>query len=299
MSETREALAGERDYLLTSLADLEREHAAGDVDDLDYETLRAGYVARTAELLRQLSSLEQAGAGASRAALGAGSGSAGASTPAPGAGVERADRMLALRRRLGRRNTRRALLAGGCVCLAGLATVVALSLAGVRLPGQTPTGTVSEPASVQISQDLNEASLLGTGGEVVEAVQAYEQVLALDPAQPQALAYLGWLDRLTGRDRHDPTLVRAGDALIARAVAVAPGYPDARAFDGIALLQDRHAEAAGLAELRAFLADRPSSALLAALGPSLVATFRDAHQPVPAVLRRFERRAQRAASSGS
>ncbi len=282
MSEARDVLTGERDYLLTSLADLEREHAAGDVDDDDYASLRAGYVSRAAELLRQLAVLEEA-AGDPRGGAGP------ASQPghvAP-AGPSRRHGVARLRRFLGRRRTRRVLVAAGCACLAGLASVVALSLAGVRLPGQTATGTVSEPASVQIAQDLDEASVLGSAGEVVKAVQAYRQVLALDPRQPEALAYLGWLDRLTGEARHDPALVRGGDALISRAVAVSPAYPDARAFDAIALLQDRHDVAGGLSELRAFLGDRPSSSLLDALGPSIVTTFRDAHQPVPGQLQRF------------
>jgi hypothetical protein len=292
----REALVSERDYLFGSLADLEREHAAGDIDDRDYETLRAGYVARAADLLRQLQLLEQpAGAGGPHAsgrhrAARRGAGEprrtgrrrhAGSRAPRP--------RLARLRRRLGRRRTRRVLVGLSCACFAALATVVALALAGVRLPGQTPTGTVSEPQSVQIGQDLDEASVLGSSGDIVQAVQAYEQVLDLDPRQPQALAYLGWLDRLTGRSRSDATLVRAGDSLIARAVAADPGYPDARAFDGIALLQDRHDDAAGISELRAFLRDGPSSSLLDALGPSLVTTFRDARAPVPAALRRFER----------
>jgi hypothetical protein len=167
--------------------------------------------------------------------------------------------------------------------------VLALSFAGIRLPGESATGTVSVPESAEITAELNDAALLGSSGEIVQAEQVYEQVLDADPVQPQALAYLGWLDRLTGRARHDEALVRAGDASIARAVAVAPAYPDARAFDGIALLQDRHQVAGGLAELRAFLGDRPSTSLLDALGPSLVTTFDEAHAAVPPELRSFGR----------
>ena len=36
-------LEEERHYLLRSLTDLEKEHDAGDVDDLDYHTLKDGY----------------------------------------------------------------------------------------------------------------------------------------------------------------------------------------------------------------------------------------------------------------
>src|SRR5690606_11827339 len=47
-------LEEERRFLLRSLADLEREHAAGDVDDDDYAELRDGYTVRAAATLREI-----------------------------------------------------------------------------------------------------------------------------------------------------------------------------------------------------------------------------------------------------
>ncbi len=47
-------LEEERRYLLRSLKDLERERAAGDVDDVDYETLKDGYTVRAASVIRQI-----------------------------------------------------------------------------------------------------------------------------------------------------------------------------------------------------------------------------------------------------
>ena len=47
-------LEQERDFLLASLADLEAEHAAGDLDDADFEQLHADYTVRTADLIRQI-----------------------------------------------------------------------------------------------------------------------------------------------------------------------------------------------------------------------------------------------------
>jgi cytochrome c-type biogenesis protein CcmH/NrfG len=44
-------LEEERDHLLVSLQDLEREHDAGDLDDLDYATLRDDYTVRASEVL--------------------------------------------------------------------------------------------------------------------------------------------------------------------------------------------------------------------------------------------------------
>ncbi|MFZ4517794.1 MAG: tetratricopeptide repeat protein [Microthrixaceae bacterium] len=48
------ALEEERDHLLASLEDLEREYAAGDLDDADYDTLKDDYTARAAEVLRAI-----------------------------------------------------------------------------------------------------------------------------------------------------------------------------------------------------------------------------------------------------
>lgn len=48
-------LARERDFLLTSLHDLDVEMAAGDMDPEDYATLKDSYTARAADVLRRLS----------------------------------------------------------------------------------------------------------------------------------------------------------------------------------------------------------------------------------------------------
>lgn len=48
------ALEEQRDFLLASLDDLEREREAGDIDDADYQALRDDYTARAAAVLRAL-----------------------------------------------------------------------------------------------------------------------------------------------------------------------------------------------------------------------------------------------------
>ena len=50
----RAPLEEQRDFLLRSLEDLEREHEAGDIDDHDYEALRDDYTVRAAAVLRAL-----------------------------------------------------------------------------------------------------------------------------------------------------------------------------------------------------------------------------------------------------
>ena len=50
----RARLEEERDFLLTSLRDLELEREAGDIDELDHARLRDDYTARAAAVLRAL-----------------------------------------------------------------------------------------------------------------------------------------------------------------------------------------------------------------------------------------------------
>ena len=57
--ERRDQLLEEREFLLTSLADLEREFAVGDVADDDYVSLKDSYTARAAIIIRELSDNEQ------------------------------------------------------------------------------------------------------------------------------------------------------------------------------------------------------------------------------------------------
>ena len=57
--ERRDQLLEEREFLLTSLADLEREFAVGDVADDDYVSIKDSYTARAAIIIRELSDNEQ------------------------------------------------------------------------------------------------------------------------------------------------------------------------------------------------------------------------------------------------
>lgn len=53
-------LEDERRFLLASLDDLDREYAAGDVDETDYRALRDGYTARAAAVIREIESGREA-----------------------------------------------------------------------------------------------------------------------------------------------------------------------------------------------------------------------------------------------
>jgi hypothetical protein len=116
-------LEEERRFLLRSLDDLEREHAAGDVDDHDYAELKDGYTARAAAVIKALED-------------------------------GRAART--------RRPTRWGRVAAGVAVVLAVAVglgVLVAHLAGQRLPGQTVTGGIAEDTNSRLAQAR---ALLGT-----------------------------------------------------------------------------------------------------------------------------------------
>ena len=201
-------------FLLTSLADLEAERAAGDIDEADYATLRDDYTARAAAALRGV-------------------------VPVPASSE--------------RRGRARPVLVGlGVVVLAGGAGWAAARTAGDRLPGAEATGTITATGS---GEKLSRAAALAGQGDLLAAIKLYDEVIAADAQNVQALAYRGWLVRLVGRQANDATLIDKGLDFINRAVAVQPGYPDARFFKGEILLRDKNDPAGAIPEFEAYLAN--------------------------------------------
>lgn len=62
----RDRIEEEKRFLFDSLADLEREHAAGDVDEHDYAALKDSYTARAARLIAELEATPSTKTGARR-----------------------------------------------------------------------------------------------------------------------------------------------------------------------------------------------------------------------------------------
>lgn len=152
-------LEEQRRFLLHSITDLDREHQYGDVDEHDYATLRDGYTARAASVLRAIES------GA-------------AELP-------------------GRRPRRRGILAAwivGTVLVASLAGWLVARTSGQRLPGQSITGAA--PGD-EVAVKLAEARQL-LGVDAQQAVARYQQVLELQPDNVEALTYMGWLVAQSG-----------------------------------------------------------------------------------------------------
>ena len=250
-----------RDNLLRSLEDLEIEHQAGDIERVDYEVLRQSYIARTSTLLDEIARLESQG----------------------GLNLGSRPFFARVRRLLGTRRSRRVLVVSVFLWVVAGVTVAALHFAGVRLPGQSATGSISLSEALVVQQQLTQASDLAGTGQIAEAILLYERVLATVPHQREALTYQGWLIRLSGLRAGRKNVVARGDQEIALAAGVAPGYADARGLDAIALAPDRHDIPGALVQLDALVRDRPSKALIAALRPQVLRIYQRAKVAPPAI----------------
>lgn len=248
-------LVAKRDFLLASLRDLEREHNAGDVDDEDYEALRSSYVERAAAALRAIEAARQ-------------------QEPAQSARrKEENGRIKSLRRRLGTRRARALLSIGAACCFVIVAGILAAELAGLRLPGDSTSGSVTLSSPEQAQKELVQASTLAGEGNVAGAIDAYDMVLASEPDNAEALTYKGWLERLAAIAAGKRKLLKEGDHLIEHAATSHPSFADAQGLYGVALVQDEGKARLALGYFRRFVADHPSSSLIDALAPTIKATF--------------------------
>ena len=172
-------LEEQRRFLLQSLKDLDREHEAGDIDELDYRTLKDDYTARAAAVLH---AIDERKAGLAQQQRGA-------------------------RRRRSTKWT--ALVVAGVVALAIGGGVLVAATSGERVPGQTATGNVPSNVSDQLAaaqQDIAQ-------GKAVDALKLYDQVLKQDPRNAQALTFRGWI--LESANLHDQALESLNKALAA------------------------------------------------------------------------------------
>jgi tetratricopeptide (TPR) repeat protein len=289
-------LEEERDFLLRSISDLDRELAANDLTAADYRRLRDGYTARAADVIRQLEALgARADDGATaeagephepreprelqepRAQL------AGRDSVSPAAGsVQVAARVGDRKPGRARGRRRRGIVAlAVIVCFVAAAAGLVVARATHRLPGQTASGSVTLTDDQRLAQELVQARVLSTQGDDLDAIKLYDKVLAVEPRQPEALAYRGWLLRLAGAAGHDQALMAQGRASVEAAVTQDPNYPDARAFLGYSLFQDAHDPVGATAQFRAFLADHPQAQMVSLTSGVVAQAFAAIGQPVP------------------
>lgn len=243
------SLESERDFLLRSIADLETEREAGNLDEERYRALKDDYTARAAAVLRSIEEGRDAG-------------------PAP-APVPR----------------KRKLFTGGAV----LAFIVVAGLllnaaAGKRHDGQTITGNAQSSGAqsgdarraalerqVQDHPDdptahLVYARYLLEVQDWTEAVKQYLAAAKLDPKNPEANAYAGWmLFNVAQSPNADPNtageLIDGAVARLDAAVAASADYADAYFFRGMVQFRGKNNPKAAIPDFERFLALVPNGPL--------------------------------------
>ncbi len=198
-------LEEERDFLLRSITDLEREHTAGDVTDDDFATLRDGYTSRAAEVIRAIAEGRDA---------------------------------LPARRPIATRSW----LIGGLVAVVAVIVIGLVLRAGTTDDAASaPSSAASASFCPPQTDDVNTLLVDARSSIVADAscaLDLFQRVLAQQPDNVEARTYLGWtiaLDAmragLTG-----PELTRRGETalgLIDSARQLDPSYVDAQCFTAI------------------------------------------------------------------
>ena len=254
------AVQAERDYLLGSLRDLEAERDDGDLSGDDYRALHDSYTTRAADVLRRLEGVRSAAS-----AMEAGDSERVTTGPPPPA-AEAPDPVAVgggVRPWLARR--RPWVIVVGLVVLGVGIGLLAAGATRTRQGGQSVSGSVH----LAPAQELQAAQTAMATGDDVTALKLFQAVLKVEPDQPQALAYAGWLLREAGDAQENTSMVAQGLVAEENAVADDPRYPDARYFLGVMLLDEAHDPAGAVTEFEAYLALKPSARDAAAVKPIL------------------------------
>ncbi len=193
-SPRRKSLRIERDFLLASIDDLDAELAADDIAEADHAAISDSYTRRAAQVMRELEGLDS--------------------------GSESNDRLEP--RQTSPVMLRRVMTVAGVVLVALVAGVLLARSSGFRTPTDTVTGDIRRSSAGLLA----EADTLTREGRWSEAVEVYDEVLDIAPANVEALTYRGWITAQTGD-------AEAGAVSIDEAIAVDPDYPDARVFAAI------------------------------------------------------------------
>ena len=199
-----ESLVDQRTFLLQSLRDLDAEFKAGDLDLDDYNSLRSDYVARTAQVLKELES------------------------PEPTSSIHE--------------NTKSTKRARQTVITLLLVLIVATGTgwlvakqSGQRLSGQSLSGGIEDSTASLLSRARATNFV-----DPQAAIELYSQVLGLDPDNVEALTYRAWLLALIARGAGSEIKQLAflsASSDLERAIKIDANYPDAHCFLGIILFR--------------------------------------------------------------
>ena len=203
----------------------------------------------SAEGFAQIASRERAALDRARAAL---------------AAVVDEPRIRRARRRRGR------WLAVALVAFALAAGMLLWSSLSPRQAGNSITGSVTLNTTQKVTALLSEAEVDVANGDVVAALSAYQQVLALRADNVVALTQSGWLDFSAGSASHQLALVQLGVRTLERALVLAPRNPATRLYYAIVAASTPGEGALAKNEFSIFLTLHPSVGQLAVAKPFLV-----------------------------
>lgn len=233
MKQTYQQLYDEIQLREASLADAQRELAAGELTPLQAATIEAREELALVRLRQELNNL----------------GTSSSSS---------------------KRNRRTSLLVLGIICLLAVVVIVIYSTLSLRQPGGQITGNVSLSSSQEVTQLLNDAQNDVSGGNVSAALQAYQSVLNLDPKNVAALTETGWLDFSAGSSATNPSLVAIGVNDLRDAIAFGPRNAAARLYYAIVADSTPGNKSLAKSQFEVFLDLHPSSAQLAVARPFLL-----------------------------
>jgi tetratricopeptide (TPR) repeat protein len=167
-------------------------------------------------------------------------------------------------------------VACGLILLGG--GILVTHFASPRQPGQSSSGSVTLSQAQQIEQDLDDALTANNNGQTQKALNLYNKVLAVDPSNPAALAYAGYLEWNIGTEAHVANLVKIGSAEIQRAVRVSPTYYEGHLFYGLVLENQDHDHAGAVAQFNEYLTDAAADDVPAAEYSEVAADVAPAYQ---------------------
>jgi tetratricopeptide (TPR) repeat protein len=258
-------LNDQREFLLRSIDDAERELAAGDLAQADFDVLVRRDQQHLAEVEAELAAL----------------GPEAPEDPGPTSSITPAADT-PTRRRFG--PWRRVGIVAASLLIVTGAVILVNHAVNPSLPGQPVTGTVTESKVKQIAAELTEAAVLNNNGEAVQALQLYQEVLAQDPGDPIALAASGWLEWNYGSAGGSATSELAGRRAEKKSIAIAPTYWAGHLYLGLILLNQDHNASGAIKEFTKFLGDSPPDAELVSVAPLVASGYKQANVPYPAKL---------------
>ncbi len=170
---------------------------------------------------------------------------------------------------------------GGLVLVVAALVVVLAGYLHLRLPGQLGSGSPTLNAANQQQRLLAQADLEVEAGSLEAALALYDQVLAKNPEQPEALAEAGWITYLTGVAGHNQAVAVAGTNLVRRSVDLDPSAAAGHLFLGAIDLNLYGNAHAATRQFQAFLLDGPTVSQVVQAKPFILRAFRATGTELP------------------